>query len=115
MIHSQTKISVKVQPNAGKNQVVALVNGVWKIKIGAPPDKGKANQELIEFLSDILQVRKGSITILRGQTSHTKVILIEELLEDEVRRKLLPPGTSRINAPQTTAPPESGKYRKHSL
>jgi uncharacterized protein (TIGR00251 family) len=115
MIHSQTKISVKVQPNAGKNQVVGLVDGVWKIKIGAPPDKGKANQELIEFLSDLLRIRKDRITILHGQTSHNKVILIEDLPEDEVLKKILPPTTSRNIPRQATTPPESGKYRKPSL
>ena len=73
------KLSVKVQPNAGRNEVVGLSNGVWKIKIGAPPDKGKANKELIEFISDKLDIRKDSITILKGTTSHNKVLSIEGL------------------------------------
>ncbi len=84
----QTRISIKVQPNAGRNEVVGLANGVWKIKIGAPPDKGKANKELIEFLSEVLGLRKDSILIIKGETSHNKIIGIEGLMESEVTKHL---------------------------
>jgi uncharacterized protein len=83
-----TRISIKVQPNAGRNEVVGSTNGVWKMKIAAPPDKGKANKELIEFLSDTLEVRKDSIVILKGETSHNKVVAIEGLALVEIEKKL---------------------------
>ncbi len=85
---NQARISVKVQPNAGKNELLGQLNGVWKIKIAAPPDKGKANKELIEFLSDCLQIRKDSVEILKGQTSHNKIISINGLTLDEVVKRL---------------------------
>jgi uncharacterized protein len=88
MSDTQTKISVKVQPNAGKNEVVGLVNGVWKIKIAAPPDKGKANNELIELLSDLLGQRKDTISIIRGQTSHNKLVTIGGLTAPEIESRL---------------------------
>ncbi len=84
----QTRISIKAQPNAGRNEVAGLANGVWKIKVAAPPDKGKANKELIEFLSDTLGVRKDSITILKGETSHNKIVAIEGLSAEEIARRL---------------------------
>jgi uncharacterized protein len=83
-----TKMAVKVQPNAGRNEVTGLTNGVWKIKIAAPPDKGKANKELVDFLSDLLDIKKNQITILRGQASHDKVLAIEGLDEQAVAAKL---------------------------
>ncbi len=84
----QSRISVKVQPNAGRNQVVGLANGVWKVKIGAPPEKGKANRELVEFLSERLGLRKDAVTVIRGETSHNKIILIEGLTEAEIGQRL---------------------------
>ncbi len=84
MPNPQTKISVKVQPNAGKNEVVGQANGVWRIKVAAPPDKGKANKELIEFLSEILNLKKDCISILKGLTSHNKLILIVEMSAETV-------------------------------
>ena len=83
-----TNISVKVQPNAGRNQVVGFKNGVCKIKIAAPPDKGKANKEIIIFLSNILGLRKNSINIIKGETSHKKLIVITGVNKEEVNAKL---------------------------
>ncbi len=88
MSSNQIKISVKVQPNAGKNAVVGLANGVWRIKVAAPPDKGKANKELIDFLSDILGQRKDCITIIKGHTSHSKLISVEGLNQEEVAERI---------------------------
>jgi uncharacterized protein len=82
------KISVKVQPNAGRNEVVGLKGSIWKIKVAAPPEKGKANKELIEFLSDTLGVRKTSIMILKGETSHNKILGIEGIDQNEVEAAL---------------------------
>jgi uncharacterized protein len=71
------RLLIKVQPNAGCNKIVSLNEGVWKIKIAAPPDKGKANRELIEFLSKITGLKKDSISIIKGETSHNKILSIE--------------------------------------
>ncbi len=83
-----TRLSIKVQPNAGHNQVVDFNNNVWKVKIAAPPDKGKANKEMIEFLSDVLRLRKDDITILKGETSHNKLVVIIGLNPEEVNSLL---------------------------
>jgi uncharacterized protein len=83
------QISIKVQPNAGRNEVVGSSGSVWKIKIAAAPDKGKANKELIDFLSDKLNIKKAQISILRGQTSHNKVLLIDGLNEGEVEARMM--------------------------
>jgi uncharacterized protein len=83
-------LSVKVQPGAGRNAVVGRINGIWKIKIAAPPDKGKANKELVDFLSGLLNIRKDQINILKGQTSHNKIITVAGLDEAEIARRLQP-------------------------
>ena len=83
------KISIKVQPNSNRNEVVGVVNGVWKIKIAAPPDKGKANKELVDFLSEWLDIKKDRINILRGQTSHNKIVEIEGLSAESLSARML--------------------------
>jgi len=85
---AQTNIFVKVQPNAGRNEIVGLTGGVWRIKVAAPPDKGKANKELIEFLSKTLKLRKDSLQILKGHTSHNKIISVDGLVLAEVATRL---------------------------
>lgn len=68
---------VKVIPNARKNEIVAFQDEILKIRIHAPPDQGRANEELIEFLSEIFSVPKNNIEILSGHISRLKRLEIE--------------------------------------
>ena len=70
--------------------MAGFADGVLQLKIAAPPVRGEANRELINFLSQALGVSKGSVSILRGHTSRSKVIAIEGLSQPEVIRRLLP-------------------------
>ena len=82
------KISLRVQPNASRNELVDFTNGVLKVKVAAPPVKGKANEELIVFLSEILGISKGSLSIITVHTSRSKVVAIDGLSQDEIIRRL---------------------------
>ena len=75
-------------PNAGRNEITGLTDGVLQVKIVAPPVKGKANRELTVFLSQALGVRKASLSIVKGQTSRNKVIAVEGLSRDEIIKRL---------------------------
>jgi uncharacterized protein (TIGR00251 family) len=81
------RISIQVHPGAKKNEILRLENGVWHMKIAAPPVEGKANKELIEFLSEALGVSKSRITIEKGTTSRKKLIVVEGLAEAEVMER----------------------------
>lgn len=78
---------VHVQPNAKKNSIEGIDR--WreriKIKVSAPPVGGKANKELIKFLSKLLGKE---IVILRGETSREKDLLIKGASIEEVKKKL---------------------------
>ena len=82
------KISLRVQPNATRNELVDFTNGVLKVKVAAPPVKGKANAELIVFLSEILGISKSSLSIVTGHTSRNKIIAIAGLSQDEIIKRL---------------------------
>lgn len=88
MKEEQATIVVQVQPNASQNKVTRFEDGVLHLRIAAPPIKGKANRELIKFLSAILGVSKSSITIEKGLTSRRKVVKIEGVTQEEVRERL---------------------------
>lgn len=71
-------ISCKIIPNSQKNEYVGRMgNGVYKIRITAIPEKGKANIELIKFLAKELEIPQKSITILAGENSQNKRIKID--------------------------------------
>ena len=88
MAVEKTKIWVQVHPNARGNEVQGEKEGVWQLRIAAPPVKGRANQELVKFLSDILQISKNSLEIEKGLTSRRKLIGISGLSAEQVKVKL---------------------------
>ncbi len=83
-----TRLAVKVTPNAGRNEVKGIKEGVWQIKIGAPPDKGKANKALVDFLAEKLGLKKSAVVIVKGQTGRNKAIIIEGLTAAEITTRL---------------------------
>jgi uncharacterized protein (TIGR00251 family) len=83
------RLAIKVTPNAGRNEIIGLKDGVLHIKIAAPPEKGKANKELIDFLAEKLEIRKSAVLVVKGQTSRHKVIIIEGMVGDEVLKRLI--------------------------
>ena len=85
---SGAKISLSVYPNAAKNEVLGFTDGILRVKVTVPPTKGKANKELIAFLSQLLDVGKSSVNIIKGHTSRNKLIAIDGLSQEEVRKRL---------------------------
>ncbi len=68
MTEKPVRIAVQGHPGAKRNEVVRFEEGVWHIKIAAPPTEGKANKGLIEFLSEVLDISKSRISIDKGAT-----------------------------------------------
>ncbi|MBU0706834.1 DUF167 domain-containing protein [Patescibacteria group bacterium] len=73
---SQKTITVKVIPNA-KNNLISYQDGLYKIKLTASPDKGKANKQLIALLSEYFSIPISRIKIISGNTSRTKRIIVD--------------------------------------
>ena len=67
---------IKVQPRAAKNEIVGVQGDALKIRINAPPVKGKANRALVDFLAERLEVRKSEVEIISGRTSSVKKIKV---------------------------------------
>ena len=73
------KLNIRVLPRSSKNEVVGQMrDGVLKIKLTAPPVEGKANEALIEILSEHFKVQKNKIKIVKGLTSRNKIVEIEK-------------------------------------
>jgi uncharacterized protein (TIGR00251 family) len=69
-------VPVRAQPGARRSQVVGEYNGALKIAVTAAPDKGKANDAVLQVLADALGLRKSQVEVLTGQTSRDKRVLV---------------------------------------
>ena len=90
ILGNEVKISLRVYPNANRSEMMSFTDGVLRVKVSAPPSKGKANRELITFLSQLLGVGKDSINIIKGHTTRNKVVAIDGLSREEVMKRLSP-------------------------
>jgi hypothetical protein len=68
---------VKVIPRSAKTEIVGtMADGTLKIRIAAPPEKGKANEELIRFLAAHYGVK--GVEIISGHTAALKIVRLPD-------------------------------------
>lgn len=73
---------VKVTTGSSKNEVLGIKDGVLRVKITAAPDKGKANKELVDFLSGVFGVKKSSVLVIKGEKSRNKSVRIDGITKE---------------------------------
>ena len=80
--------AIKIHPRAKKNAITGELGDALKLAVAAPPIDSRANEACIEFLANLLDVPRSSVTIASGESSRRKVIRVAGLSADEVRRRL---------------------------
>ncbi len=83
-----TRISIRVQPRASDNKITGVVDGVWQLRVTAPPVEGEANAAVVALLASVLAVPKRDVTIDRGATGRNKVVRIAGRAEADVLARL---------------------------
>lgn len=75
-------LRLTVVPGAQRTQVVGLYGDRLKVRLAAPPEKGAANRELIDFLARSLNLPKSSLKLTLGAQSRSKVVAVYDLSPD---------------------------------
>ena len=76
-------LKLRISPNAAKNQLI-LSDEMIKLKITAQPIENKANKAVVEYLSKLFKIPKTSITILKGDTSKDKTLLLKTTDKEKI-------------------------------
>lgn len=77
-----------VLPNAPRTQIVGLHGEALKLKVHAPPVDGKANDEIVAFLSEASGLAKSRIRIVSGELGKSKRVKFEGIGWDELKRRM---------------------------
>jgi hypothetical protein len=83
-----TLIRVKVIPRSGRNQIAGKEKDFYRVKVTSAPVEGKANDALIAFLAEALDIPKRDIEIISGKTGRLKTIRIRNLTAGEIDQAL---------------------------
>ena len=84
-----TILTLRVSPGARRSSVEGCYGeDALKLRVAAPPVNGKANAEVERYLSDLLDLPRSAVTVIRGAGSRDKAVLIQTLHPGEVRKTL---------------------------
>ena len=84
-ISKAVSLIVKVVPGSSRTHIAGRYGDMLKVKIAAPPEKGKANKELLRLMAAQLKIRQKDIEIESGQTSSTKTLLLHGVTEKDAQ------------------------------
>ena len=79
-------LAVHLQPKASKDEFAGLHGDRLKIRLTAPPVEGKANEALIAFIAEALDVPRSKVRVIKGELSREKIVAV---LDKEARPERL--------------------------
>ena len=74
---SDVRIPIRLTPRADRDAIDGVGDGVLRARVSAPPVDGAANSALIRLIASELKVPKGSVRIVSGESSRSKVIAVD--------------------------------------
>ncbi|NLD67475.1 MAG: DUF167 domain-containing protein [Limnobacter sp.] len=87
------RLRLAVQPGAQRTLVVGIHDGCLKLRVAAPPVDGRANDEILRWLSKLLAVPRAQLRIVAGESSRRKSVAIDDALDAATLvQALSPPG-----------------------
>ena len=83
-------LAVRVTPRASRNKIVEVqTDGTIKIHLSAPPVDGEANEQLIAYLAEVLNIPKSRLEIVAGQSGRDKLISVLDMDAETVHKRIL--------------------------
>jgi uncharacterized protein (TIGR00251 family) len=79
-------LNVHVQPGAGRTAVVGRHGTALKVRVAAPPEKGRANDACAALLTETFGA--GTVELVGGASSRQKRFRLSDLDAEEFRRRL---------------------------
>ena len=81
-------LEVVVAPRAKRSKFVGFRGGYPKIALAAPPIEGRANEELLAFLKELLGLSGRAVELIRGGTSRRKAVFLRGITPGQVLQVL---------------------------
>jgi uncharacterized protein YggU (UPF0235/DUF167 family) len=70
------KLFVKAKAGARRNEVKQIDETHFVVSVTEAPEKGRANEAIVEFIAEHLGVSKSSVQIIAGASARNKVLEI---------------------------------------
>ncbi len=83
-------LAIRVTPRASRNEISEIQSdGTVKIRLTAPPVEGKANEALVKFLAEVLDLPPSKIEIVAGSSGRDKLVSVVDMDSATLQKKIL--------------------------
>ena len=93
-----TRLALRVSPGARTSAVVGRHGEGWKVRVAAPPERGRANEAVVALLAATLGVPASTISVVSGHGSRDKLVELTGIAPDETERRLAAEGRKEARA-----------------
>jgi len=83
-----TRLRIRVSPGARTTELVGRQGEAWKVRVAAPPERGRANDALLKLLAETLGVPRAELELVAGGSGRDKIVELRGLGADEADRRL---------------------------
>jgi len=82
------RIVVTVSPGASRSELAGRHGDGWKVRVAAPPERGRANEAVLDLLADVLDLPRSRLALVASRSARRKVVEVAGLGLDEIARRL---------------------------
>jgi uncharacterized protein (TIGR00251 family) len=88
MASPSTRVRVRVSPGARRTELVGRHGDAWKVRVAAAPERGRANEAVLDLLSRELELPRRAVSLVSGHAAREKVVRLEGIDRAESERRL---------------------------
>jgi uncharacterized protein len=81
-------LRLRVQPRASRTELAGIHGDALRVRLGAPPVEGAANQALIRLVADLLSVPRSAVQVIAGEKSRSKIVAISGIGPEQAAQRL---------------------------
>jgi uncharacterized protein (TIGR00251 family) len=82
------RLTLKVVPGTRRDVVDGWLGEALKVRVSAPPERGKANAAVVRLLAEVLAIPAQQVEVVSGTTSPHKIVEVEGLSEETLLARL---------------------------
>ena len=90
------KLRIRVVPGAKSAGVLGRYGDAWKVRVTAPPERGRANDAVAALLAGCMGVERRAVQVVAGVGSRDKVVELVGLSREEAERRLEAAGQEAV-------------------
>jgi uncharacterized protein (TIGR00251 family) len=80
------RLRLRVSPGASRSRVLGPHGGALKLSVKAPPERGKANREVLALVAEAFGVAPADVELVSGETAPDKVVRLSLSAREAARR-----------------------------